>query len=88
MHLVYRLYFFHVEVYMVLVIAIAFVLAVAIITTGIVCLYRYVCNFVQVKPSPSLNKNCIRQLIQNNPNFTDNDMISLLNVRLIIYHWL
>ena len=31
------------EVYMVLVIAIAFVLAVAIVTTGIVCLYRYVC---------------------------------------------
>ena len=33
---------------MVLVIAVAFVLAVAIITTGIVCLYRYVCINVQV----------------------------------------
>ena len=35
------------EVFMVLVIAIAFVLAVAIVTTGIVCLYRYVYKTVQ-----------------------------------------
>ena len=35
---------------MVLVIAIAFVLAVAIITTGIVCLYRWVCRVSQKTP--------------------------------------